>query len=301
MPGRSFKGPLPPLTPDESTRAATLARHIEALAVTIGERNVDYAPAELAAAERYVTKQLEAAGHTVRREPYVVQGVEVANLVAELPGTSEIVLVGAHYDSAPGTPGADDNASGTAALLVLAAELRDNAHTRTVRFVAFTNEEPPWFHGPDMGARHNARGARERGDDIVAMLSLETLAYYVDEPHSQHYPAPFGLLYPHTGDFVGFIGNPASRKLVRRAVRVFRERTDFPSQGAALPASIPGVDWSDHRAFWEQGYPALMVTDTAPNRNPHYHRRTDLPDVIDVERLSRVVSGLREVIIDLGQ
>ena len=217
-------------------------------------------------------------------------------MVAELPGSAEIVVIGAHYDSAVGTPGADDNASGVAALLVLARELRTRQPRRTLRFVAFTNEEPPWFHGPEMGARHHARAAKARGDEIVAMLSLESIGYYRDEPGSQRYPAPFGAFYPDRGDFLMFVGNVASTGLVRRSVKAFRSARRFPSEGAAVPASIPGVDWSDHRAFWEEGYKALMITDTAPNRNPRYHEPDDTADTVDVARLSLVVSGLRAVI-----
>lgn len=300
MPGKTFTGPLAPLTSLEMERAATLERHIDVLAVQIGERNVHYQPAALADAEAYIIEELVSYGYTVERETYDADGVEVANVIAVLPGSAETVVVGAHYDSAPGTPGADDNASGVAALLVLADALEAEKPKRTIRLVAFTNEEPPWFHGEDMGSRHHARNSRERGDDIVAMLSLETLGYYRDEPGTQHYPSPLNLLYPDTGNFVGFVGNVASRSLVRRSIRTFRDEASFPSQGGAVPASIEGVGWSDHRSFWEQGYRAVMVTDTAPNRNPHYHQETDLPGELDVERLSRVVGGLRAVVLDLA-
>lgn len=300
MPGKNFSGELPPLSTTETSRVASLTAHIDMLAVEIGERNVHYEPAALAEAERYLIAELEGYGYTVERETYDADGVEVANLIAVLPGNDEIVVVGAHYDSAPGTPGADDNASGVAALLVLAQSLKDHKPVRTVRFVAFTNEEPPWFHGDDMGSRHNAGNARERGDDIVAMLSLETLGYYKDEPGTQVYPSPLNLLYPDTGNFIGFIGNVASKRLVRRSVRTFRENASFPSEGAAVPASIQGVGWSDHRSFWENDYAAIMVTDTAPNRNPHYHEPTDLPGQLDVDRLSQVVTGLQAIVLDLA-
>ncbi|MCO4747047.1 MAG: M20/M25/M40 family metallo-hydrolase [Proteobacteria bacterium] len=300
MPGRTHKGELPPLTAVETERVERLAHDIETLAVTIGERNLANAPHALEEAEQFIAQSFGELGYEVRREPYTVEAVEVANLVAELPGSDEIVVIGAHYDSAPGTPGADDNATGVAAMLALATELRDAKPTATLRFVAFTNEEPPWFHGPEMGSRQYATAARERGDNVVAMLSLETLGYYRDEPGTQHYPSPFSLLYPDTGNFIGFIANPKSRPLVRRCVRTFREHVDFPSQGAALPASIQGIGWSDHRSFWENGYQAVMVTDTAPNRNPHYHEPTDLPVELDIQRLSRVVTGLKAVVEDLS-
>ena len=266
MPGPAHTGPLPELSTAEIVRAERLDTHIRTLSVDIGERNVGRTPASLARAEAYLTEELEELGLAVTREAWMADGVEVANLVVEYPGSEEIVVVGAHYDSAEGTPGADDNASGVAALLALAAEVEPGE--RTLRLVWFTNEEPPWFHGPDMGSRVHARGAAERGEDIVAMLSLETLAYYRDEPGTQHYPPVVAALYPSEGNFVGFVANRKSQALVRAVTRSFREHAAFPSEGASLPASIEGVGWSDHRSFWEQGYPAVMVTDTAPNRNP---------------------------------
>ncbi|TNE87399.1 MAG: M28 family peptidase [Deltaproteobacteria bacterium] len=297
MPGTSHTGPLPALTSQEAARVGRLTTTIDTLAVTIGERNVHHAPENLARAEAFLRGELESLGFEVRREAWVEDGVEVANLIAERPGNREIVLVGAHYDSAHGTPGADDNASGVAALLALAAEVEPGP--RTLRFVAFANEEPPFFHEADMGSRVHARGCAERGEDIVAMLSLETLAYYKDEPGTQVYPPVVSSLYPNTGNFVGFVADRSSLALVHRVTHSFREHAAFPSQGASLPASVEGVGWSDHRSFWEQGYPAVMVTDTAPNRNPHYHEPTDLPETLDVERLSRVVTGLVGVIEDL--
>jgi Zn-dependent M28 family amino/carboxypeptidase len=169
-----------------------------------------------------------------------------------------------------------------------------------VRCVLFVNEEPPYFQTEDMGSLAYARRSRARGEAIVAMLSLETLGYYSDEPGSQAYPPPFGLLYPKTGRFVGFVGNLGSRGLVRRAVRAFRRSAAFPSEGVAAPGWIMGIGWSDHWAFWETGYPGVMVTDTALFRYPHYHAPTDTPDRIDYGRLARVVDGLHGVVTALA-
>jgi hypothetical protein len=131
------------------------------------------------------------------------------------------------------------------------------------------------------------------------MLSLESIGYYSSEPGTQHYPPPLGFFYPSRGDFIAFVGNPASRALVRRVVERFRAEARFPAEGAALPAVLPGVGWSDQWAFWQAGYPAVMVTDTAPFRNPNYHRSSDEPDTVDFDRLARVVAGLESVIVDL--
>jgi Zn-dependent M28 family amino/carboxypeptidase len=212
-------------------------------------------------------------------------------------GTSraaEIVVVGAHYDSVEGTRGANDNGSGVAALLAAARAFaqRSDRPARTLRFVAFANEEPPYFQGSGMGSLVYARACRARGDRVVAMVSLETIGFYTDMPDTQHYPPPLGIAYPSTGNFIGFVGNVASRALVRRAISAFRETTRFPSEGAALPEWMPGVGWSDHWSFWQAGYPAIMVTDTAPFRYPHYHDASDLPDKLSYDRMARVVDGI---------
>lgn len=309
MPGQSHHGALPAATAEQATIRTNLERHVRALAggdgsVGIGERNVDRRPQALDEASAYVDIAFREAGYTVRRQPFTADGREVANLVAEKRGKAlpdEIVVVGAHYDTAYDTPGADDNASGVAVLLELARLLRDVPLDRTVQFVAFVNEEPPWFRGDQMGSRVHADALAAEGAKVAGMLSLETLGYYRTEPGTQHYPWPFALLYPDTADFVGFVGNLRSRQLVRRAVGAFREGEPFPSQGAALPGSVTGVDWSDHASYWHHGWPAVMVTDTAPFRNPHYHEPTDTPETLDLERASRVVTGLREVLVTLDE
>jgi Zn-dependent M28 family amino/carboxypeptidase len=186
-----------------------------------------------------------------------------------------------------------------AALLALARMLKDGAPARTLRFVAFANEEPPHFKQPSMGSLHYAESCKQHGDDVVAMLSLETMGYYRDEPGTQKYPAPLSSFYPDTGNFIGFVGDLSSRALVNRVVDSFRRHASFPSEGAALPGSIPGVGWSDHWSFWQHGYPAVMVTDTAPFRYPHYHEPSDTPDHIDFARLAQVVRGLEKVIAEL--
>jgi hypothetical protein len=147
-----------------------------------------------------------------------------------------------------------------------------------------------------MGSRVHAARARQRGDDIVAMFSLETIGYYSDTPGSQQYPPPFSLLYPDRGNFIGFVGDLSSRALVRSSIRTFRETTPFPSEGLAAPRFVKGVGWSDQWAFWQEGYPGIMITDTAPFRYPHYHEPTDTPDRLDYNRMARVVAGLRRVV-----
>lgn len=302
MPGSSHVGPLPPSSGEVAELRERLQGHVAVLAGTIGERNLWRYEALQAAAD-YVEQSLRMMGYRVSWQDYVVEGKTVRNIEAERTGAvlpGEIVLLGAHYDSVVGSPGANDNATGVAALLELARRLSKDRPARGVRFVAFVNEEPPFFYTPAMGSRVYARRAAARDERIVAMLSLETLGYYSEAPGSQRYPFPFGFFYPDRGHFVAFVGNLASRALVRRCVRSFRSHTTFPAEGLAAPGWMRGVHWSDHGSFWREGYPALMVTDTALYRYPHYHARSDTPDQLDYERLARVVAGLHRVSLDLA-
>jgi hypothetical protein len=308
MPGQSHQGALPPLTvPQQSLRDA-LRRDVRELAGNIGDRNALNQYPNLCIAAEYVRQSLARAGYRVylrdcSPDMPALRGRECHNLETQILGArqpDEIVVIGAHYDTVVGTPGANDNASGVAALLALARSMTHRHSGRTVRFVAFANEEPPFFWSRNMGSAVYARHCRARGERIVAMLSLETIGYYTDAPDSQRYPTKLlGWFYPTTGNFVGFIGNTASRRLVWDAVDSFRRHTQFPSEGAALPGLMGGVGWSDHWAFWQAGYPAIMVTDTAPFRYAWYHAAQDTPDKLDYDRLARVVSGLDDVVADL--
>ena len=268
------------------------------LAGTIGERNI-WSPGSLTRAATYIRESLEAAGYGVRSQAYEVQGRHVENLEATLAGTSDpdsIIVVGAHYDTVIGCPGANDNATGVAATLEIARRFAGAPRPRTIRFVAFANEEPPFFQTAAMGSVVYAEAAKRRGDAIRAMLSLETIGYYSDAPGSQQYPSPLDLLFPDVGNFIGFVSNLGSARLLRAAQRAFRARTPFPIHAAPAPESVAGVGWSDQWAFWRAGYPALMVTDTAPYRYPWYHTADDTPDKIDFERFASVVDGLEHVV-----
>lgn len=303
MPGASYSGPLPPLSTEESRIRDRLLGHVQTLAGHIGERHLWHYPALLAAAD-YIEDTFVQLGYRPEDEAYESRGKPVRNIIAEKPGNAipeEIILVGAHYDSVIGSPGANDNGSGVAAMLELARLLADKAHPRTVRFVAFVNEEPPFSYTPEMGSLVHARATRDRGDRIQAMLSLETIGHYSDQPGSQRYPFPLSLFYPNTADFIGFVGNLGSRELVRSALQSFRRHASFPSEGAAVPAWIKGVGWSDHWSFWQVGYPAIMVTDTAFFRYAHYHSAGDTPEKIDYARTARVAAGLASVVADFAR
>ena len=268
------------------------------LAGTIGERNLWRYTALQRAAE-YIEAELRASDLTSRRKTYEISRVPVSNIDATLPGTShaeEVVVIGAHYDTSTGCPGANDNGSGVAAVLELARRFAARPQRRTLRFVAVVNEEPPFFQTGQMGSLVYANAARAQRERVVGMLSLETMGYFSDESGSQQYPGPVGALYPDVGNFIGFVSNLASARLLMKARRAFKRRTPLPLQSAALPEAVPGVGWSDHWSFWQAGYPALMVTDTAPFRYPWYHTAQDTPDKLDYDRLEQVVDGLEGVI-----
>jgi len=300
MPGKSYAGELPPLTPQEQLLQEEL--RVDVTQIGNSEHNYVFYDRLVETAD-FLSSELAAAGYEVNRQGYEVNKQLFENLEAELPGTDkadEIIVIGAHYDSVVGAPGANDNGTGAAAVLALARAFRQKPTSRTLRFVEFVNEEPPFFWTENMGSLVYAKGCRDSGDNIVAMLSLETMGYFSDAPGSQAYPFPLNLTYPLTGNFIAFVGNMASGKLLRNAIGSFRRHTQFPSEGAVLPNALPGVGWSDNWSFWQQGYPAIMVTDTAPFRYPYYHTAEDTPDKVDYARLARVVAGLERVIAELG-
>jgi Zn-dependent M28 family amino/carboxypeptidase len=289
----------PILLPGASTR---LRAHVDALAGTIGERHIWQYSSLLQAAE-YIAAELRTSGYEPVRQSYEIARLPVSNIEASLRGTTraaEIVVLGAHYDAVAGCPGANDNATGVAALLELARRFAPHAHARTIRFVAFVNEEPPFFRTPRMGSVVYANAARARGDRVTAMLALETMGYYSDDRGSQRYPAGVERFYPDVGNFIGLVSNVRSARLLMNARRAFRQRTSFPVQAAAVPAAIPGVGWSDHWSFWQAGYQAMMVTDTAPFRYPWYHTAEDTPDKISAGKLADVVDGLEHVVTVLA-
>ncbi len=291
-----------PLSSAEIKLRDELIADVRILGGEIGERNMARY-SQLNAAADFIENSFSRAGLHPRRDTYDLHGRACHNIEAEIRGArSEILLIGAHYDSVFGSPGANDNGSGVAAMLALSRRFARTSSQHTLRFVAFVNEEPPYFLSEQMGSFVYAGRCKARGDQISAMISLETIGYFSDAPHSQTYPAPgLGVFYPTVGNFIGFVANVHSRALLRRSIAFFRKHAGVPSEGAALPAFIPGVSWSDQWAFWQHGYPGIMVTDTAPFRYPHYHSATDTPDKLDYDRFALVVSGMQKVIEGLGK
>ena len=310
MPGKNVSA-AGPLSPDEVVLREELRANVQKLAGEIGERNM-WHYVQLNAAADFIEDSFSRTGLRTRRESYQMRGQSCHNIETEIPGSRpEIIVIGAHYDSVFGSPGANDNGSGAAAVLALAQRFaaRETEQSsprwtpnKTLRFVAFVNEEPPYFLSGEMGSLVYARRCKERGDKISAMISLETIGYFSDAPNSQTYPSPgLGMFYPKVGNFIGFVSNVKSRALLRRVITLFRENAKIPSEGASLPAFIPGVSWSDQWSFWQHGYPAIMVTDTTPFRYPYYHSSSDTPDKLDYDRFTLVVSGMEKVIQNLDK
>ncbi len=303
MPGVSFRGPLPVLTERERQSAELLANYVHALAHDIGQRNI-WTPPSMASSVSYLESVLSNMGYRVRKQEYRADNGVSLNLEVEILGShrsEEIVVVGAHYDTVLNCPGANDNGSGVAALLELARLLANSRPDRTIRLVAFANEEPPFFLNNSMGSRQYAMRSRELQENIVAMLSLETMGFYSDKPGSQKYPFPFSFFYPETADFIAIVGNIRSRHLVRKTIAAFRSHARFPSEGLAAPKFVTGIGWSDHQSFWKEGYPGVMVTDTAFYRYDDYHTPADTPEKIDYDRLALVVHGLVPTILELAR
>jgi len=302
-PGKSFTGELPPLTAAELLMRSELERYIEKIAGQIGQRNIWHYKSLTAAAD-FIESSPDQTCYKVRRQNFQAQNKICCNIEAILTGTEyseQVVIIGAHYDSVFGSPGANDNGSAVAATFALARCFADKKPARTLRFVFFANEEPPFFQTDEMGSLIYARSCRAKGDNIIAMFCLECIGYYTDKPNTQKYPFPFNFVYPSTGNFIGFVSNFASRKLLHTAVASFRNKCQFPSEAGAVPEAVPGVAWSDQWSFWQQGYPAIMITDTAFFRYPYYHEPEDTPDKITYDHLTRVVYGLAQVIADLTE
>ena len=281
--------------------ADRLYGHVTHLAVEVGPRNV-FRPDALHAAADYIRSVWASQNYQVNSQFYQAMGVKSENLEVRRTGKTkpeEIILVGAHYDTVRGTPGADDNASGVAALLELTRLFATAETERTLRFVAFVNEEPPFFFWSQMGSGVYAEAAKARGDNIRLMISLEMLGTYSEQPGSQSYPPLLRHFYPDRANFIAMISNRASRKELQQMVAAFKAKSDFPVESLATFEIIPGVAWSDHLSFWRAGYPAIMVTDTAFYRSAAYHTADDTPEKLNYPAMASVVDGLFHALMEL--
>lgn len=303
MPGQSYSGPLPPLTGREWKLSESLQNDVTTLAGKIGERSLQK-PENLEKAAEYIEQALQAAKYSVSRHTFQAHGKLCHNLEVEIPGIrrpDEIVILGANYDSPPGCPGANGNASGVAALLALARDFSGATSARTLRFVFFVNQSDTAAIPGQNGAMVYANRCAERNEKIVAMINIESLGYYAQDSSSQRYPAPAQFFYPPTGNFIAFIGNSTSRSLVQALIGSFRDSARFPSEGIVFPDNDDSMNFSASRAFGEHGYPALTITDTAPFRYPYHHSTLDTPSRLQYTQMARVLVGLNQIVADLAR
>jgi Peptidase family M28 len=292
--------PRPPIQA-ASCDPARLERHVRMLAETLHPRGHEHV-ANLDRAAAYLGAELTGSGGTVSEQAYDVRGRTYRNVLARFgPESGARVVVGAHYDAADDHPGADDNASGVAGLLELARLLGQARPGAPVELVAYTLEEPPYFRTEQMGSARHARSLKEAGARVRAMISLEMIGYFSDEPGSQSFPvSSLGLLYPSTGNFIAVVGDLGQTDLVREVKGAMKGATDLPVYSLNAPATVQGIDWSDHRSYWAHGYHAVMITDTSYLRNRAYHTDRDTPETLDYVRMGKTVEGVFQAVMALA-
>ncbi|WP_164021785.1 M28 family peptidase [Pyxidicoccus trucidator] len=291
--GRAPPPARPSSLPGATVEPDTLRANVRMLSETFHPRDASH-PENLERVAAWLEDHLARAGGQVESQPVHAGGREYRNLIARFgPEDGERLIIGAHYDSAHGTPGADDNASGVAGLLELAVLLGRKPPPLRVDLVAYTLEEPPWFSTRDMGSAVHARSLKDAGVKVRAMLALEMLGTFSDAPDSQDYPLPvLHLRYPDTGHFIGVVGTRGDGGLTDAVAEAMRAGSPLPVESLVAPPSLPGVGLSDHASFWEQGYRAVMVTDTAFFRNPRYHTAGDTWDTLDYARMAQAIQGV---------
>ena len=295
----------------ENVSPDRLREHVYALAI-------DYAPRNymemwnLDACAHYITDQFEKAGGRIFEQAFSPEGNESSsamavnntyrNVIASFgPDTGSRIIVGAHYDAYGQTPGADDNASGVSGLIELAYLLGRADLSRRVDLVAYTLEEPPFFRTADMGSAHHAAALKADGVDVAGMICLEMIGCFSDEPGSQRYPySILNFFYPDRADYIAVLGGYTDRKLIRHMKAAMRSATDLPVHAMCAPRTFPELDLADHLNFWENGYTAVMVTDSAHYRNLDYHTAGDTADTLDYARMSKVVVGVYEAVVQLA-
>ncbi|MDP3049081.1 MAG: M28 family peptidase [Thermodesulfovibrionales bacterium] len=281
-----------------------LKAHVKHLSEDIGTRTYQETE-KLNRAADYIEEKFRSYRCNVKRQSFKAENKTYYNIEAEVKGTSSgdgIIIVGAHYDTAWGTPGADDNASGVAGLLELSRltsekPLPPMGRRLTVRFVAFALEEPPFFRTRNMGSYVYAESLKNEGANVKGMVALEMLGYFCDKKGCQYYPLPFfRWFYPDKGNFLAFVGNIRSRQFTLKMKKAFQKSSSLPVESLNTISLVPGVDLSDHLSFWRFGYPAFMITDTAFYRNPHYHGYGDRADTLDYKRMAEFVRGFYKAV-----
>ncbi len=274
-----------------------LKAHVHTLVTRFRPRgNLDVV--NLNAAANHIRGQFQALGLSPAEQTFQTDGETYRNVVARLGNHGgPLLVVGAHYDTCLGNPGADDNASGVAGVLELARLLVKHPPACDVELVAWTLEEPPHFQTPNMGSAHHANMLRANGVTVRLAVSLEMIGYFSDAPGSQKAPLPWlAPLIPSQGNFIGVVGDLGQGGVTRTVKRAMRAASPLRVVSVNAPRWVPGVDFSDHRNYWALGWPAVMITDSANNRNPHYHQQSDLPETLDYVRMGQVVAGVFEAV-----
>jgi Zn-dependent M28 family amino/carboxypeptidase len=260
-------------------------------------------PENLDRVAAYIRQEFEQAQGRVAEQPYEANDRTYRNVIARFgPDTKERIVVGAHYDSAGKQPGADDNASGVAGLIELAYLLGKTPLPVCVELVAFTLEEPGYFRTAQMGSAIHARSLKKQGIPVRVMFSLEMIGYFTDAPHSQSFPVSIlAAFYPSQGNFIAVVGKLDQISVVRRVKKAMRSASSLPVYSINAPRFVPGIDFSDHLNYWEAGYKAVMITDTAFYRNPNYHTWRDTADTLDYQRMAMVVQGVHTAVLAFAQ
>lgn len=280
-----------------------LKKHIFNLSNNIGERNIDKYE-NLKATVDYIENNLSLnKKYKIWKQEFKCYEKKFYNIEAEIKGIKypyKIIIIGSHYDTVKGSPGANDNASGISVMLELAKLLCNYELNYTIRFVAFTNEEPPFIRTKDKGSNYYAKNSKNKDDDIIGMISLETIGYYSDNEKSQKYtfilPESY---YPSKGNFIALVGNLKSNTFLDNFKKKFNNFSSITVKEYSGPEWLPGVNSSDHRSFWKYDYPAIMITDTAFLRYPYYHTENDTIDKINFDKLTSLTIALFETIKSL--
>ncbi|QJX48458.1 M28 family peptidase [Hymenobacter taeanensis] len=280
---------------------ARLRQHLVALTTTPEPRNYLH-EASLNQAADYISAQLVAAGARPSEQAYRVQGRTYRNLIGSFgPEDGPRLIIGAHYDVCGEQPGADDNGTGVTALLELARLLGQQPNlTYRIDLVAYTLEEPPFFRTKSMGSYVHAKQLLDEKVDVKGMVALEMLGYFDDRKGSQDYPVgPLKAVYGSRGNYVTVAQKFGNGHFGRQFARLYKREAGLPVKRFKAPAWLPGIDFSDHLNYWQFGYSAVLLTDTAFYRNKHYHEITDTLDRLDMRRLGLSVNALLAVVLSI--
>jgi hypothetical protein len=288
--------------PERSVDPSRLQAHVRKLSIELAPRDERHIE-NLDRVAAYISNEFRQTTAFVSEQAYRVQGRSYRNVIARFgPETGERIVVGAHYDTAGPLPGADDNASGVAGLIELARMLGRQQPPLQVELVAFSLEEPPYFRTTGMGSSVHAESLRQQNVRVRAMFSLEMIGCFSDAPKSQHFPVGvLSAFYPSTGNFISVVGRLSDWSLVRRTKSAMRNASPLPVYSINAPSFVPGVDFSDQLNYWNAGYSAVMITDSAFYRNSHYHTAQDTEEKLDYKRMAMVVEGVYAAVLDLAQ